>query len=580
MLLLPLALWRPAAARPASAVVFLVTWVLWIPDILTLLPFAVTALGRFPIVTPTWAFPALLFAAGVVLWPPVLATVVGRLRWRVRHGLAGAALMIALAATGALALTSSAYTAERPLQRVATFIDDRVRGTAHWELSSNEPGVDIAAGAPPNIQWRPVAGEALSSRIGAPVKAHVFRGDVSVPTAALPFTVTATVIRRPGDADIEVTVTPADDEWTELAIVLPEDMVPTRTTLVGRSRNGRWQARYTTLTRAGLTWRATVPAAEADRLAAVEVQVSSTQLPGHTPGSPLPAWLQTPRTTWHTRHTIATGITPSDVAQPTAPELGASVYASSSLGKLHYFDRGEGPQALVFLHGWGGNSAFWREQVAIAPARALFIDLPGHRRSESPDATYDTAGIAAAVSAVLEAAGVQQAVLVGHNVGALVAWHVAVRQPARVVGLVAVDGTLLPPAGQAPETHAYLKSLPPSGHEALVTASIPTLFTPTTPQPLRDEVTASIRRTPARVIAGIIQDVGAGSPYAPGAYPGPVLALATTASHATGQEAALRERFAQLDYRVLESGHFPMLERPAEVNDAIAGFLLGRGLLR
>ena len=336
-LLLPLGFWKAPAARVASVAVLLVTWVLWIPDLLTLLPFAVTTLGRFPIVTPTWVFPALLFAAGVVIWPPVLAVLVGRLRWRMGHGLAAAVLMVALVVTAAVALTGSAYTAERPLQRAATFIDDRVRGNAHWELSSNEPGVDIAAGAPQNVQWHPVdASDTLSARIGAATRAHVFRGAVPVPTTPPPFTVTASVVRRPGDADLEVTVTPADANWNAVTFVLPEAIVPTRTTLVGRTRAGRWQARSTTLPREGRTWRATVPASQADRLAAAEVWVSSIHLPGHTQDSRLPAWLQTPRTTWHTRHTVLTGITPSDVTQPAStpetPSLETPTFSTPAPG--------------------------------------------------------------------------------------------------------------------------------------------------------------------------------------------------------------------------------------------------------
>ncbi len=314
-LLLPLGFWKAPAARVASAAVLVVVWVIWIPDLSTLLQFAVTTLGRFPIVTPAWLYPALFFVAGVVIWPPVLAVLVGRLRWRMRHGLAAAIIMAGIVVTAALALTASAYTEERPLQRAATFIDDRVRGTAHWEISSNEPGVDIGSGAPANVQWQPVRDGTLSSRISAPTKAHVFRGAVTPPATPAPFTVTASIVRRPGDADIEVTVTPADADWHAVAFVLPEAIVPTRTTLAGRTRGANWQAWFTTLPREGLTWRATVPVSQADRLAASEVWVSSTRLPDHAPDSRLPGWLQTPRTAWHTRHTVLTGISPSDVTQ-------------------------------------------------------------------------------------------------------------------------------------------------------------------------------------------------------------------------------------------------------------------------
>jgi pimeloyl-ACP methyl ester carboxylesterase len=168
----------------------------------------------------------------------------------------------------------------------------------------------------------------------------------------------------------------------------------------------------------------------------------------------------------------------------------------------------------------------------------------------------------------------------------LIGWHLAANEPSRVAGLVSLDGTLVPPPQRHAESEAYLATLQPSGYEALVAASLPALFTPATPQAVRDEVSGLVRRTPARAIATLLRDLGAGSPFAPGTYAGPVLAISARTSQAAAGtskaslESQLRARFAQLDYRVLDGSHFLMLERPREVNDAIAGFLLGRGLLR
>ena len=131
---------RTWPARVGSVVVVLLTWTLWVPDLFALLPFAVTLLGRLPVVTPTWVYPAVFFFAGILLWPPLLAVLIGRVRWRLAHGVAAGVLMLALVATGILSWMAPAYTAERPQQRSVLFVEDRIRGNAHWDLSSNEPG--------------------------------------------------------------------------------------------------------------------------------------------------------------------------------------------------------------------------------------------------------------------------------------------------------------------------------------------------------------------------------------------------------------------------------------------------------
>jgi hypothetical protein len=281
-----------------------------------------------PLVTPTWAYPAVFFLAGILLWPPVLAVLIGRVRWRVAHGVAASVLMLALVVTGLLAWMAPAFTIERPQQRSALFLDDRVRRIAHWELHGNEPGLDVGASAPANVAWQ-VAERTSVPGAGLNPKAHVFRGVVTSPATPAPAAITATVVPGEGSAEIEITVTPTDDEWQTLAIVLPADIVPTKTTLVGRTRGGRWQAWHTNVPRDGLSWRATVPASQADRLASTEVWVSRARLPEAEPGSRVPAWLHAPHTAWMTQHVI---MLPIAIAAPPQPPSPATPEALPSSG--------------------------------------------------------------------------------------------------------------------------------------------------------------------------------------------------------------------------------------------------------
>ncbi|AMY12813.1 Arginyl aminopeptidase [Luteitalea pratensis] len=309
---------RTWPARVGSILVVIITWMLWAPDLLTLLPFAVTLLGRMPIVTPTWAYPSVFFLAGIVLWPPVLAVLVGRMRWRVAHGIAAGTLMFALVVTGVLAWVAPAFTVERPQQRSALFVDDRIRGAASWELHGNEPGVDIGPGAPANVAWQVAE---RSSVPGSEIdrKAHLFRASVPPPATAVPATIMATIVRRPGDADVEITVTPRDAEWQAVAIVLPDSIVPTRSTLAGRTRAGRWQAWHTTMPSDGITWRGTVPASQADRLAGTEVWIARVRLPDAVDGERVPAWLRAPHTAWMTQHVVMLGLAFNESTEAPAP---------------------------------------------------------------------------------------------------------------------------------------------------------------------------------------------------------------------------------------------------------------------
>jgi pimeloyl-ACP methyl ester carboxylesterase len=61
----------------------------------------------------------------------------------------------------------------------------------------------------------------------------------------------------------------------------------------------------------------------------------------------------------------------------------------------------------------------------------LALDLPGHGRSEGP-ALARVEDLADWIAAVLDAAGVKQASIVGHSMGSLIALECAARNPARV----------------------------------------------------------------------------------------------------------------------------------------------------
>lgn len=95
---------------------------------------------------------------------------------------------------------------------------------------------------------------------------------------------------------------------------------------------------------------------------------------------------------------------------------------------------------VVFLHGVLNDHSVWILQTrafAHHGWNVLAPDLPGHCRSEGepPRSVEEAADF---VLALLDAAGVQQAALVGHSFGALVALETAARAPQRVSHLALV----------------------------------------------------------------------------------------------------------------------------------------------
>jgi pimeloyl-ACP methyl ester carboxylesterase len=100
---------------------------------------------------------------------------------------------------------------------------------------------------------------------------------------------------------------------------------------------------------------------------------------------------------------------------------------------------------VVFVHGALNDHSVWTllaRWYAHHGYRVLAVDQPGHGRSDGPPLA-DVEALADWLLALLDAAGVASAHLVGHSMGSLIALEAASRAPERAQGLVLV-GTAYP----------------------------------------------------------------------------------------------------------------------------------------
>jgi pimeloyl-ACP methyl ester carboxylesterase len=99
--------------------------------------------------------------------------------------------------------------------------------------------------------------------------------------------------------------------------------------------------------------------------------------------------------------------------------------------------------AIVFVHGAQNDHSVWTAQArwfAAQDHRVLAVDLPGHGRSTGP-ALATVEQMAAWLLGLLDAAGVDRAVLAGHSMGSLIALEAAFQAPARALGLALLGST-------------------------------------------------------------------------------------------------------------------------------------------
>ena len=113
--------------------------------------------------------------------------------------------------------------------------------------------------------------------------------------------------------------------------------------------------------------------------------------------------------------------------------------------RVNYIEMGDGP-ALVFVHGLSGCWQNWLENIPhfARRHRVIAVDLPGFGESDLPLEDITIPGYGRFVDAFLAEIGVERASIVGNSMGGFIAAEVAVSHPRRVdkLALVSAAGAL------------------------------------------------------------------------------------------------------------------------------------------
>jgi len=238
--------------------------------------------------------------------------------------------------------------------------------------------------------------------------------------------------------------------------------------------------------------------------------------------------------------------------------------------------------AIVFIHGGELDHSVWILQsryLAHHGFAVLAVDLPGHGRSAgaplaSIEATADW------IVALLDAAGVKAAALVGHSMGSLVALECAGRYPERV-RRVALVGTAFP-MRVSPELIEATRASEPEAHLMINHWSHSTLaHYPSNPGPGFWVAGGNLRLMQRQKPGVLYADFAACNGYVSGLERAaqvkcPALFLLGRLDAMTPARGgrALADAVPGAEVKMLEdSGHNLMGEKPDEILDALVEFL-------
>ena len=256
---------------------------------------------------------------------------------------------------------------------------------------------------------------------------------------------------------------------------------------------------------------------------------------------------------------------------------------------IHAETAGDGP-AVVLVHAGICDSGMWDAQWRTLPAgrRIVRFDMRGFGRSPVPSAAYSHARD---LIAVMDAAGISQAALVGASMGGRVALEVALAAPARASALVLVGSGLPGHEWSAPvrEYWAAEEAAIERGDLAAA-AEVNVRFWVDGPARRPDEVDAGVRRRAHAMqlralelqVPAYERDGDLEEPLVPdagdrlGEVGHPALVIVGEADqpdiHAIGERLAVGIPGARTA-TIPDAAHLPSMERPELFDSLVTAFL-------
>ncbi|MET1026835.1 MAG: alpha/beta hydrolase, partial [Dongiaceae bacterium] len=126
--------------------------------------------------------------------------------------------------------------------------------------------------------------------------------------------------------------------------------------------------------------------------------------------------------------------------------------------RMHIAEQGSGPLVLL-CHGFPESWYSWRHQLRSLSDAGFHVvapDMRGYGQTSKPDEIdqYNIFQLVGDMVGLLDALGAEKAVIIGHDWGAVVAWHAALFRPDRFRGVAALSVPFLPRSDVSPMARA------------------------------------------------------------------------------------------------------------------------------
>jgi pimeloyl-ACP methyl ester carboxylesterase len=254
---------------------------------------------------------------------------------------------------------------------------------------------------------------------------------------------------------------------------------------------------------------------------------------------------------------------------------GASIKITDHGVNIAYTDNGKGDTTLLFVHGWCINKSYWENQVIYFSKkyRVVTIDLPGFGQSGKNRNIWNTETYGRDVDSVMTQLNLKNVILIGHSMGGDIVLQAAVNAPARVIALVGVDnfkgaGGSKPTKRDSADYNQAIDQLKHHFKQVAFQYVNQDLFSKTTSDSIKKRVLNDVAKADSSIAAACMEMNDFNEIKQLQAVKKKLYLINSDVKLTNGT--GLRANRIACEIKFIHgTGHFPMIERPAEFNKAL-----------
>ena len=239
---------------------------------------------------------------------------------------------------------------------------------------------------------------------------------------------------------------------------------------------------------------------------------------------------------------------------------------------INYNQCGDSDVALLFVHGWGIDQSYWNGQVDYfcKDYTVVTMDVPGFGQSPKTRDQWTIEDYGQDVGAVIDQLGLNQVILIGHSMGGDIVLEAALNNPEKVIGIIGIDNFKAPTFEKSEEMenffNDFIKSLRENYREVAGDFARKYLFHPNTDSLIVERVVSDFQNSDPNVAIGSIESL-LNYPEASQLQKLEVkLHLINCVFTPIMEENLQATGVAYEIVNMEESGHYPMIEKPAVFN--------------